>query len=285
MLYVNNNGKVLSRDAFTISPGSRAFLYGDGIFESIRIFSGRPINLRTHCQRLFKGAEALRISIPAFLTETFLEEKVLELISISHIKTGARCRISLDRIEGGAYRPEKNDAVYFIEVLPLEENEFLLNYKGLEVDIYKEIRLSKTFLSPFKTKNGLLKVMAAVHASEQGLDDFILANDKGNIIETSNSNIFVVSNGVLYTPGLDEGCIAGTMRMMVINIAIQNNIRVYECPILPHNLLSADEIFLTNAISGIRWVGGYRTKRYMNTTSRRLVMLLNTYWSKELGLE
>jgi len=284
MLYINNNGRVLPRESLSIAAGSRAFLYGDGVFESIRIYGGKPIHLNIHFQRLFKGAETLRMSVPEHLNATFLEEKINDLISLSQIKSGGRCRISLDRAEGGTYKPEKNDAVFFIEVMPLEENEFLLNYKGLEIDIYKEIKLTKSFLSSFKTKNGLVKVMAAVHATEQGLDDFILANDKGNIIETSNSNIFVVSNGVLYTPGLEEGCIAGTMRMMVINIALQNNIRVYECPILPHNLLSADEIFLTNAISGIRWVGGYRTKRYLNTTARRLVMLLNAHWNKELGL-
>jgi len=284
MLYVNNNGKVLPRDSYNLQAGSRAFLYGDGIFESIRIFGGKPINLDIHFKRLFKGAEALCITIPDYVHGEFLTEKMLELIALSQITTGGRCRVSVDRTAGGTYRPEKNDAVFFIEVMPLEENEFILNYKGLEVDIYKALKLTKTFLSPFKTKNGLVKVMAAVHAAEQGLDDILLTNEQGNIIESSNSNLFIVSNGVLYTPGIEEGCIGGTMRMLVINIAVQNNIRVYECPILPHNLLSADEIFLTNAISGIRWVGGYRTKRYMNVTSRRLMMLLNAYWNKELGL-
>lgn len=284
MLYINNNGKVLPRESLSVSAGSRAFLYGDGVFESIRIYAGRPINLKTHFQRLFKGAEIMHIVVSEHLTANFLEEKINELVALSQIKAGARCRISLDRADGGTYKPETNDAVFFIEVLPMDENDFFLNYKGLEIDIYKEIKLSKSFLSPFKTKNGLVKVMAAVHAAEQGLDDFILTNEKGNIIETSNSNIFIVSNGVLYTPGLDEGCIAGTMRMMIINIALQNNIRVYECPILPHNLLSADEIFVTNAISGIRWVAGYRTKRYPNSTARRLIMLLNAYWNKELDL-
>ncbi|NDB33987.1 MAG: hypothetical protein EB023_01270 [Flavobacteriia bacterium] len=281
MLYVNNNGKVLPRESAQIVAGSRAFLYGDGVFESIRILHGKPIHLTAHWLRMKRGAEALCIEIPDFFDETFLLKHIQELCELSKIFTGGRCRVSLDRMEGGLYKPEKNTGVFFIEVMPLEENEFQLNYKGLEVDIYKQVKLQKTFLSPFKTKNGIVKVMAAIHASQQGLDDFILQSDKGNIIETSNSNLFIVSNGVLYTPGLDEGCIAGTMRMMVINIAIQNNIRVYECPILPHNLLSADEVFTTNAILGIRWVGGYRTKRYLNTISRRLVMLLNAYWTKE----
>ena len=107
---------------------------------------------------------------------------------------------------------------------------------------------------------------------------------ESNILETSSCNLFIVSNGVLYTPGLAEGCIAGTMRMQVINLAIQNGIKVYECAILPQHLLAADEIFLTNAIRGINWIGGYRTKRYPNNMSRKLVVLLNEYWEKQLEL-
>ena len=110
----------------------------------------------------------------------------------------------------------------------------------------------------------------------------LIVNDKGSILESSSCNLFVVSNGVLYTPGLDEGCLAGTMRMQIINLAVSNGIKVYECNILPQNLLAADELFFTNAIRGINWVGGYRTKRYFNNMSRKFVALLNDYWENQL---
>jgi branched-chain amino acid aminotransferase len=126
--------------------------------------------------------------------------------------------------------------------------------------------------------------MAALSAKDKGLDDLFLSNDRGNILETSSCNIFVVSNGVLYTPGLDEGCLAGTMRMQIINLAISHGIKVYECAILPQNILAADEIFITNAIRGINWIGGYRTKRFFNNMSRKLIVLLNEHWEKELGI-
>src|SRR5690606_14301419 len=161
---------------------------------------------------------------------------------------------------------------------PLETNQFILNSKGLEVDIYTEIKKQKSIVSNFKVKNGLIYVMAAIKAQERVLDDLLISNERGGILESSNANIFVVSNGVLYTPGLEEGCLAGTMRMQVINLALQNGIKVYECNILPQNLLAADEIFLTNAVKGITWVSGYRTKRYFNNTSRKLVDILNQYW-------
>ena len=122
----------------------------------------------------------------------------------SGITEGGRCRISLDRISGGAYSPTYNEAVYFIEVYPLENNSFDLNTKGWEIDLYMDMKKVKNLLSNFKTKNGLLYVMASINATERQLDEVLIVNEKGAILESSSSNLFVVSNGVLYTPSLDE---------------------------------------------------------------------------------
>ena len=284
ILYVNNNGILLPNDAPTIHAGNRGHLYGDGVFESIRILSGKPINIENHIDRLLKGANVLKMETPAFYDVNFFQEKIVELIEKSGIKQGGRCRLSIDRATGGAYLPDSNDCTFYIEVYPYLMNYFELNAKGLELDIYRDIKLHKNFLSNYKTKTGLPYVMASIAAKEQGLDDLFLTNEKGNVIESGSCNVFIVSNGVLYTSGLDEGCIAGTMRMQVINLAIKHNIKIYECSILPQNLLSADEIIFTNAIRGINWVAGYRTKRYQNNMSRRLVVLLNAYWENELGI-
>jgi branched-chain amino acid aminotransferase len=216
----------------------------------------------------------------ASYTTAFFEAKILELCAQSGINEGGRCRLSLDRISGGAYLPDANEATYYIEVSPYEVNHFELNARGLELDIYQEMKLQKNLLSNFKTKMGLPYVMAALYAKSKGLDDVFLTDYRGQILESSSCNFFIISNGVLYTPSLEEGCLAGTMRMQVINLALANGIKVYESSILPQHLLAADEIFLTNAIRGINWVGGYRTKRYQNNISRKLVVLLNAHWEK-----
>ena len=281
-LFVNNNGAVIPNKGATIAAGNRSYLYGDGLFESIRIMNGKPINVVNHFNRMVEGAKAIKMRFPSFFTVEFFEDKVKELIALSAIKEGGKCRISLDRALGGTYIPETNEISYFIEVYPYESNYFELNSKGYEVDIYREIKKQKNFLANFKTKNGLLYVMTAIAAKEKGLDDYLLINENDAVIESSNSNLFVVSNGVLYTPSLEDGCLAGTMRMQVINIALSHGIKVYECAILPQNLLAADEIFLTNAIRGIVWVGGYRTKRYFNTVGRKIQSYLNDYWENQL---
>ena len=280
MLYVNNNGTVISAEDYSLRAGNRGHLYGDGVFESIRIYNGRPINMENHIMRMLEGALKIKMRPPSYFDPNFFTHKIQELLEKSGITEGGRCRISLDRAMGGTYRPETNEVEYFIEVYPLENNNFDLNSKGLEVDIYLGHKKPKESLSNFKTKNGLIYVLASIAAKEKGLDDFLLTNTDGGILESTSSNLFVVSNGVLYTPGLEEGCLAGTMRMQIINLALKEGIKVYECNILPQNLLVADEIFLTNAVNGIRWVSGYRTKRYFNTTSRKLIALLNEYWNK-----
>ena len=283
MLYINNNGSVLTNDAPTIHAGNRGHVYGDGVFESIRIMNGVPLNMENHVRRLLDGAKAIKMRPASYFTTHFFEEKIIELCQKSEILEGGRCRISLDRVTGGAYKPESNEASYFIEVYHYETNNFELNSKGLEVDQYTDIKKQRNFLSNFKSKSGLIYVMAAINATERKLDVVLIANDAGGILESSSCNIFVVSNSVLYTPGLEEGCLAGTMRMQIINLALKNGIKVYECNILPQNLLAADEIFFTNAIRGVNWVSGYRTKRYFNNMSRRFVALLNDHWENHFS--
>jgi len=275
VLYVNNNDTVLSSTEWNIHSGSRAFLYGDGVFESIRIKNGLPINLENHIKRLFQGAEAIKIRIPSHFTSDFFDVRIRELCKRSEIYLGGWCRLSIDRVDGGRFRPQANEAQFFIEVAPINDNEFVLNTKGWEIDIYTTLRKPHNFLSNFKLKNALLFVMASIEAQELQLDDVLICNTAGAIIESASSNLFVVAQGNLYTPSIEEGCLAGTMRMQVINLAIEYGMRVYESSISHKSLLDADEIFLTNAVAGIIWVSRYRTKRYSNTVSKRLLSLLN----------
>lgn len=275
MAYINNNGNLILAEEFNVKYTSRAFNFGDGVFETIRIKQGKIVRFEAHYERLMKGAKAIKIKEHPDYTMDFFQDQIMALIELNQVYAGGRCKLSLDRADGGTYSPVSNQAQFLIELWPIEMDDFKLNDKGLEIDIYKEMALIKTPLSPFKTKNALFKVLASIHAESMRVDDLLLQNEKGNLIESTNSNLFIVSNGIIYTPGMDEGCIAGTMRMHIINLAVTHGIRVYECPILPQNLLSADEIFLTNAIQGVRWVGSYKTKAFRNETSKILLEWLN----------
>ncbi|MCC5922291.1 MAG: aminotransferase class IV [Crocinitomicaceae bacterium] len=276
--YVNCNGVIKIISDMTLEPGNRGHLYGDGLFETIRVFNGRPLNLQYHIDRLIEGAKCLKMNVSSSWDSLFFGNEIQKVLDKNKINQGGRVRISLDRVTGGTYKPISNDVVFLIEGYPLKTNKFHLNENGFVIDQYTEIRKNVDKLSNFKTKNALLYVLAAIYAQENGLDEVLLTTPRGNILEASSSNLFVVSNRTLYTPSLEDGCLAGVMRMTIINLALSKGIKVYECSILPQNLLAADEIFLTNAIAGVQWVEKYRSKVYTNSFANSLAEWLNHHF-------
>ena len=122
MFYVNNNGDIISGESYSIRAGSRAHLYGDGVFESIRVFDGKPINLDVHVNRMLEAAKMIKMRPPSYFDESFFSQKIIELLNKSGITGGGKCRLSLDRSMGGTYFPESNEVEYLIEVYPIESN-------------------------------------------------------------------------------------------------------------------------------------------------------------------
>lgn len=273
--FADYNGQLINADQPYLKGENRSFRYGDALFESIRVVNGTAQYLDAHLARLFEGAKVLRIEISSQFSIDFFKSRITELIQANQVTEGARLRLTLFREEGGFYKPEGNDAGYLIELQKLDQNYYELNNDGLSVDLYMDIKKPVNKLSIYKTANALTYIMAAIWSRENRLDDALIINDKGNIIEASGSNLFIVCNGVLYTPSLSDGCLAGVMRMQVINVALENKIKVYECSLTPQNLLVADEVFLTNASRGLQWVSGYRMKRYYNTVARSILEKIN----------
>ncbi|MBK6342177.1 MAG: aminotransferase class IV [Flavobacteriales bacterium] len=271
--WVDHNGDLHPADEPVLRLDNRAFHFGDGLFESIRVVGGKPCFLDAHWARMSTGADLLRITLPKGFDRQRFGEAVQAIIEKSGITSG-RMRFTLFRGGSGYYRPETDQGAYTIELRALADPHHVLNPNGLLVDIWPEMRKPVNELSRHKTLNCQYYIMAALWSRARGLDDCLLQNDRGNIIESSAGNLFIVSNGVLYTPSLTDGCLGGVMRAQVINLAIANGIKVYECSLNPQNLLAADELFFTNAIQGIRWAGGYRTKRYTHKMAGALTDLL-----------
>lgn len=272
-IYVDLNGNLYPADKPVIGLDNRAFHYGDGVFETLRIVRGRICFLDAHWARLIEGLHVLRIDLPKHLDKDRLQNRLLDL-SDRNSMPNARCRLTVFRDSPGWFRPERNDGAYTIEMSAVDRDAYILNERGSTVDIFPLMRKPVNLLAVHKTLDARLNIMANLWAIEQHLDDALLLNDRGNIIEGSSGNIFIASNGVLYTPPLEDGCLGGVMRMQLINIALENGIKVYESSLNPQNLLVADELFLTNAAVGVHWVGAYRTKRYGHRMALRLQDLL-----------
>jgi branched-chain amino acid aminotransferase len=273
-VFINFNGEILPADSKLIGLNNRAFKYGDGLFESMRLMKGHLKFVELHADRLQKGMKALKIDGYSQMDAWFLKEKAEELSRRNKIKHG-RLRLTVYRDAEGLYTPSQNKNGYSLELQPLDEPRYFLNPKGLIMDIFDELPKASNYLSNIKTCNSLIYVMAGLHKVQNKLDDVFLLNQNGFLCEASSSNIFIWYQNHLYTPALSEGCVEGVMRQVIINIAKQNNIPVTEAQINPEILYEADEVFLTNATRGIQSVMGFGVRRYFNEISKQLIEELN----------
>jgi len=219
--------------------------------------------LRDHITRLKLGMTVLRMNLPAELNTDNIHEFIINLLKHNVHAPNARVRLTVFRNNGGYYTPETNDISFLIESEELTTG-YELNHKGFWVDIYADIKKSINKLSNIKTGNALMYVMAGIAKQSMKLDECFLINENGTICESISSNIFVVKNGTLYTAPLTEGCVAGVMRKQIMTLATENKILTFESAITSYTLMNGDEVFLTNSINGIQWVGQFKDKFYTN---------------------
>ncbi|WP_285057016.1 aminotransferase class IV [Pedobacter ginsengisoli] len=275
MEYILHNDEFVPADQPILTAHNRGFRYGDGLFESMRMCNGKLKFAEQHADRLKAGMKALKIEGGNLLDEYFLRQKTTELCRKNKLRDNVRFRLSVYRAGEGLYTPENNKSGYILEASALTENNYELNKKGLIVDVYDELTKQIDKLANYKTSNSLLYVMAGLYKKQHRLDEAFILNQNGFLCESISSNVFVVYNQQIYTPALSEGCITGVMRGVVMNIAKMNSISMVEAQINPEVLKEADEVFVTNATGGVRWVMGYGRKRYFNEVSKELSAKLN----------
>ena len=267
----NFNGCLISNEIPIFGTDNRSFRYGDGLFETIRVFEYKTPFLDLHKQRLLAGMKALKMNIPSSWEIDFIDKEVNKLLNYYAINNheienkqenqqkskqgNFRLRFAVFRKSGGLYTPTNNEVDFCIEATILSENTFLLNDSGLVLSIFDEIPISASKISKFKTSNSLPYIMAAIYRQEQNTDDCFIVNVENRICESVSANIFGVTlYNKLITPPISEGCIEGIMRKIVLQTAQNLQIACEESPISIANLLEFKEVFITNAIQGIRWV-------------------------------
>jgi len=219
--------------------------------------------------------KALKMEGYALLDEYFLRQKTAELLKKNRFNGNVRFRLTVYRDGEGLYTPQSNKVGYLLEGIQLDQSIYELNQKGLIIDVYDELTKPINKLSNYKTSNALLYVMAGLYQKQHRLDEAILLNQQGFLCESTSSNLFVVYQKQIYTPALSEGCVAGVMRSIVLQLAKTHNFPLIEAQINPEILNEAEEVFVTNASTGIRWVMGYGRKRYFNEVAKMLSAKLN----------
>ncbi|SDZ99785.1 aminotransferase class IV [Pedobacter hartonius] len=274
--YILYNDEFVAVDEKILTVKNRAFRYGDGLFESMRMSGGKLKFAELHAGRLQAGMNALKMDGGILFDNYFLKQKTAELCKKNKLKDNVRFRLSVYRDADGLYTPDNNKSGYVLEASAMQETGYELNKKGLIINVYDEITKPVNKLSNYKTSNSLLFVMAGLYKKQHRLDEAFILNQNGFLCESISSNVFVVYDKQIYTPALSEGCIAGVMRNVVMQTAKANGISIIEAQINPEVLKEAEEVFISNATSGIRWVMGYGKKRYFNEVTKSLSSLLNT---------
>lgn len=267
--FVNDNGRFVHTGTPIFQADNRSFRYGDGLFETIKVHDNRIVLQKFHFERMFSGLETLLFKLPKHWTDEFFRQQVLDLCTKNNISTG-RVRISFYRGEGGLYDLEKAKAQFIIEAWPLPGTEFRMNENGLIIDIFVNAKKSCDQYSNIKSNNYLPYVMAALYAKEKQFNDCIVLNQFERICDATIANVFWVKENIIYTPPLTEGPVSGVIRRYLLEQLPSYGFSVREEPVDTGSLKIADEIFLTNAIHGLRWVKEFNGSVFKNDISSEI---------------
>lgn len=268
-MYISFNGKLLPAEEPVLLASNRGYRYGDGLFETLKIINGKISLEALHIERLMKGIAILKIELPGLFKPEKLVREIYQLAVKNKATELGRVRLSVFRGNGGLYDGDRT-LQYLIECWPLPDSFRQLNQNGLEIDIFTEARKSIDPYSGLKTANFLPYTMASIYAKEQKLNDCLLLNTAGTIADSTIANLFIYTGDRFITPGSTQGAVDGVMRRYLISSMRAAGYLVDEAPVTITDLAQAQEVFLTNAIHGIKWVRRFRDHHYQNRQADEL---------------
>ncbi|ESU22916.1 putative 4-amino-4-deoxychorismate lyase [Flavobacterium enshiense DK69] len=272
---VNYNGSLVDDSGVALQQ-NRGFLYGDSVFETIKVLDSKVLFLEDHYFRLMASMRIVRMEIPMGFTMEYFEEQILNLIRQLDGAQSIRVRFSVFRKSGGFYLPTTNDVEFIVTAEPLESALYSFDGAAYEVELFKDFYVTKQLLSTIKSNNRLVQITGSVFAHENGYDNCLLMNDEKNVVEGLQGNLFMLMGNKLVTPPVLDGCLNGVMRKQILAIAKKmEGLEVVEESISPFDLQKADELFLTNVIKGIQPITKYRKKEYKTEFASELLKKLN----------
>ncbi|NER17465.1 aminotransferase class IV [Spongiivirga citrea] len=273
---INFNGDIVASHT-QLSIFNRGFLYGDALFETVKVINGNPIFWEDHYFRLMASMRILRMEIPMNFTMEFLQDEMARLIDAEKLEgTAQRIRFTVFRDAAGLYTPSSNNIGYVITSNTLD-SELYHNKEGdYEVELFKDHYVNQGMLSSLKTTNKMVNILGSIYAKENGYANCILINNEKKVVETLNGNLFLVKGNVVKTPPTPDGCLKGIIRKQLLLILEKSEeYSLEESSISPFELQKADELFVTNVIQGIQSITKYRKKTFDRKVASDLLVKLN----------
>ncbi len=286
---INLDGAILEEGLVPFHRLSRAFKFGDGIFERVRWLDGLFVHAALHASRLAAGMKILQLGGDFKLTEHFIREQC-GLLFTARIDAGASVHSSQEFLRSAGFRISvfrkdaseedhtigMSDFSFLIELESIQDPAYSLNVRGSQIVLFTEIIVPRTSLSALNTLSAIPFICASLYAKRAGVDVALLLNAEGNLVASSTGgNIFMAKNNAFYTPSLSEGCVNSVMRAVILELLQVDGFRVHELAIPTTALDEADELFITDDIGGVFWVSGFKHHRYFQSASKRLITRLN----------
>ena len=250
-LQIYLNGELVPKEKATISVFDHGLLYGDGVFEGIRVYSKRPFYLKVHIERLYESAKAIRLEIPISFKE--MVSAVEQTVAANGIEDGY-VRLVITRGSGSLgldiNRTSNPQVIVIADTISLYPKKHYT--QGLDLVTASTIRNHPQALSPrIKSLNYLNNILAKIEATDIGMIEALMLNHKGEVAECTGDNIFIVKNGVLQTPPTDAGILDGVTRNAVLELACEAGIPTEERTLTRHDIYVADECFLTGTAAEV----------------------------------
>lgn len=249
LIYVN--GHFVEKDKAVISIYDHGFLYGDGVFEGIRVYEGNVYKLKEHIDRLHESAHSIMLNIPYSKEE--LQEIIVDTVRKNKLHS-AYIRVVVSRGTGDLGLDPRNCEKPTVIVIaePLSIYSVELYEKGLKVASVANRRSSPDVMNPqIKSLNYLNNILVKLASVQADADEALILNNQGYVTEGSADNIFIVKDGIIKTPPVYLGALEGITRNAIIHIAKEQNIEVKETPFTLHDVYISDEVFLTGTAAEV----------------------------------
>ena len=240
---VHWNGELVPADEARVSVFDAGFLYGDGIYETMRAYAGRAFALDRHLERLVRSADAIRLALP---DSARIRDAVATTIRANGADSAVvRVTVTRGRLARRLDLSSCGDSSVLVTAEPFDETQDALRRQGIAVVSSRFLRLSGSPLAGVKSTNYQVSLFARNEAREAGAAEVLLPNESGDIVEAAAANVFAVEHGGLVTPPGSAGILGGITRSIVIELAREQGIAVTRNTLPRERVSAADELFLT----------------------------------------
>ncbi|MFD2116460.1 branched-chain-amino-acid transaminase [Paenibacillus yanchengensis] len=245
------NGEFVSKEDAKISVYDHGFLYGDGIFEGIRIYDGNIFKNKEHLDRLYDSAKSIMLDIPLTIEE--MEAAVIETLRRNEMRDGY-IRLIVSRGPGNLgldpRRCPTASVIIIVEQLAIYSEEAYRD--GLvSVSVSQRRNIPDALNPKIKSLNYLNNILVKIQANLAGVGEAIMLNAQGYVAEGSSDNIFIVKNNVVYTPPCYIGALEGITRAAIMELCEQLGYKLKEEPFTLHDVYVADEVFFTGTAAEV----------------------------------